>query len=325
MKAVGRDAYGSADLVGFRDIERPAVAPGEVLVRVRAAGLDRGVWHMMTGRPYLLRAAGFGLRRPKTGTLGSDLAGVVETAGAEVTGLAPGDAVFGGGTGSFAEYAVARPGGLARMPANLTYEQAAAVPVSGVTALQALRDRGRLQAGQQVLIIGASGGVGSFAVQLATAFGAHVTGVCSTANLDLVRSLGADRVIDYTQDDWAGGAHRYDLILDIAGNPAPTRLRRALTPTGTAVLVGGEEGGSLTGGMDRQLRALALSVFVRQRLTGMLCQERAADLERLTELIESGRLTPRVDRSYPLDRLPEAMRHLVAGRAGGKVAIAVRS
>ncbi len=197
------------------------------------------------------------------------------------------------------------------------------VAISGLTALQGLRDNGQVEPGQEVLIIGASGGVGTFAVQIARAFGAHVTGVCSTTKCDLVKSLGADQVLDYTRDDWADGAHRYDLILDIAGNPAPSRLRRALEPTGTAVIVGGEEGGSLTGGMDRQLRALALSIVVRQRLTGFLCKENSTDLQQLTHLIEAGKVTPSVDRAFPLNKVQEAMRHLDAGQARGKVAITV--
>jgi NADPH:quinone reductase-like Zn-dependent oxidoreductase len=210
---------------------------------------------------------------------------------------------------------------LARKPANITFEQAAVAPVSALTALQALTDAGRVKQGDKVLVIGAPGGVGSHAVQLAKAFGAEVTGVCSTAKLDLMRSLGADHVIDHSSEDFADRVHRYDLILDIAGNPAPARLRRALTTTGTAIVIGGEEGGSLTGGMGRQLRALALSLFVRQRLTTVLCKERSADLERLTELIEAGKLTPSVERTYPLDQVPQAMRHLAAGRARCKIAI----
>ena len=267
MKAVVRDRYGSADVLAVRDVERPVAGDGEVLVRVRAAGLDRGAWHVMTGQPYLMRIAGFGLRRPKNHGLGTELAGVVEAVGAGVTGLNPGDAVFGVGSASFAEYTVARPAGLAPAPANLTSEQAAAVPVSAVTALQALRYHGQLKAGQSVLVIGASGGVGSFAVQLAKAFGATVTGVCSTAKTDLVRSLGADRVIDYTTGDIAAGGQRFDLVLDIGGNRPVAVLRRLLKPKGTLVLVGGEGGGRWTG-LGRQLRSMMLSPFVGQRLGG---------------------------------------------------------
>jgi NADPH:quinone reductase-like Zn-dependent oxidoreductase len=322
MQAIVQDTYGSADVLRLARIARPEIADNEVLLRVHAAGLDRGAWHLMTGTPYLLRL-GFGVRVPKNPVLGREVAGTVVAVGSAVTRFATGDEAFGIGRGAFAEYAAAREDKLARKPANTTFEQAAVVSVSALTALQALTDVGRVEQGQKVLVIGASGGVGSYAVQLAKAFGAEVTGVCSTAKLDLVRSLGADHVIDYTRDDFADGAHRYDLILDIAGNPALSRLRRALTPTGTAVITGGEEGGSWTGGIDRQLRALTLSRFVGQRLTSVLCKERSADLERLTDLIEAGKVTPSIDRTYSLDRVPDAMRHLVAGRARGKVAITV--
>jgi NADPH:quinone reductase-like Zn-dependent oxidoreductase len=319
MKAVARDTYGSADLLEVRDVERPTAAGAEVLVRVRAAGLDRGVWHVMTGRPYLIRLAGFGVRRPKTATLGSDLAGVVEVAGADVRGLAPGDAVFGIGRGSLTEYATARPGQLARMPANLTYEQAAAVPVSGLTALQSLRDRGRIQAGQHVLIIGASGGVGTFAVQIAKAFGAEVTGVCSTAKTGLVRSIGADHVIDYTAGDIRDGNRHYDLVLDIGGNRPLTVLRRLLTAKGTLIIAGGEGGGRWFGGIDRQLRAMALSPFVGQRLGTLIASENSNDLDTLRALIEDGAVTPVIDRVCSLPEIPDAMRDLEAGRVRGKV------
>jgi NADPH:quinone reductase-like Zn-dependent oxidoreductase len=323
MKAVVRDTYGSADLLEVRDVERPAAAGDDVLVRVHAAGIERGAWHVMTGRPYLLRIAGFGLRRPKNPGLGSELAGVVEAVGADVTGLAAGDAVFGVGRDSFAEYALARPDKLARMPANLTYEQAAAVPVSGLTALQALRDRGRIQAGQHVLIIGASGGVGTFAVQIAKAFGAEVTGVSSTAKTDLVRSIGADHVIDYTVGDIDDGNRRYDLVLDIAGNRPITVLRRLLTPNGTLVIAGGEGGGRWFGGIDRQLRATALSPFVGQRLGTFIASQSSDDLDTLRVLIEDGAVTPVIDRACSLDEIPDAMRDLEAGRVRGKVVVKV--
>ena len=321
MRAIVQDAYGHADVLRLARIPRPEAADNEVLVRVHAAGLDRGVWHVMTGLPYLGRLA-FGVRKPKEPVLGFDVAGTVVAVGSAVTRFSAGDEVFGFGKGAFAEYAVVREDKLARKPVNLSFEQAAVVPVSAVTALQGL-DAGRVEQGQKVLIIGASGGVGSYAVQLAKAFGAQVTGVCSTAKLDLVRSLGADHVIDYTRDDFADGAHRYDLILDIAGNPTLSRLRHALTPTGTAVITGGEDGGNLTGGMNRQLRALALSPFVRQRLTMFLGKVRSSDLERLIELIEAGTVTPSLDRTYTLDRVPEAIDHLEAGKVRGKVAITI--
>jgi len=323
MSAIVQDAYGDARVLRHEHVARPSVADDEVLVRVSAAGLDRGTWHLMAGKPYLMRIAGLGLRRPKDRIIGRDLAGTVAGVGAGVTGFAVGDEVFGVGRGSFAEYAVAGQDKLARKPANLSFEEAAVVPISAATALHALTDAGRVESGQRVLVIGASGGVGSYAVQLAKALGAEVTGVASTDKLDLVRALGADHVIDYTRDDYADGRQTYDLILDIAGNPTLRRLRRALTPTGTAVLVGGEDGGSLTGGMNRTVRALALSRFVRQRFAAFINDERSSYLERLTELIEAGRVTPTIDRTYPLDRAPEAMRHLEAGLARGKVAISI--
>jgi len=322
MRAVVQGAYGSPDVFRLAQIRIPEAADNEVLVRVHAAGLDRGTWHLMVGQPYLLRLA-FGFRKPKSPVPGLDLAGTVVSVGSAVGKFSPGEEIFGTGHGSFAEYTVAPEDQLARKPRGLSFEQAAVVPVSGLTALQALTDVGSLEAGQRVLIIGASGGVGSYAVQLAKALGAEVTGVSSTAKLDLVRSLGADHVIDYTQEDFADGAERYDLILDIAGNPTLSRLRRVLTPTGTAVIVGGEQGGRLTGGLDRQFRAAALSLFVRQRLTFFVSKERGSDLERLTEFIEAGKLMPSIDEIFALDQVPEAMRHLAAGKVRGKIAITI--
>jgi NADPH:quinone reductase-like Zn-dependent oxidoreductase len=322
MRAIVQDEYGEADVLRLARVPRPQIGDAEVLVHVRAAGVDRGVWHVMTGLPYLGRLA-FGLRRPKNPVLGGDVAGTVVAVGSAVTGLTAGDEVYGWGRGTFAEYAVVPATRLARKPANLSFEQAAVVPVSASTAWQGLHDAGRIQAGQHVLVVGASGGVGSYAVQLAKAAGAEVTGVASTEKLDLVRALGADHVIDYRTQDWADGARRYDLILDIAGNPPLGKLRRALTPTGTAVITGGEDGGSFSGGMNRQLRALALSPFVKQRLTFFLGVVRRRDLERLTELIEAGEVTPSVGASYPLDRAPEAIRDLASGKIRGKAAIVV--
>jgi NADPH:quinone reductase-like Zn-dependent oxidoreductase len=322
MQAIVQDEYGSVDVLRRGQAARPDIAENEVLVRVHAAGMDRGTWHMMTGRPYLLRVMGFGFRGPKNRVAGIDVAGTVAAVGSSVTRFAVGDEVYGMSRGSFAEFAAALEDKLARKPANLTFEQAAVVPISAGTALQAL-DAGRAQSGQKVLILGASGGVGSYAVQLAKALGAEVTGVSSTTKTDLVRSLGADHVLDYTQDDFADGTRRYDLILDIGGNPPLSRLRRALTPTGTAVIVGGEEGGRWTGGLGRSLRAPLVSLFVRQRLTMLASKERASDLERLTPLIESGQVTPSIDRTYPLDEVPEAMRRLEAGDVRGKIVITV--
>lgn len=323
MRAIVQDRYGAADVFVLAQVARPEIADNEVLVRVQAAGLDRGTWHMMAGRPYLLRLLGFGFRRPKNRVPGLDVAGTVIAVGSSVTRFSPGEEVFGISRGSFAEYAAVREDKLARKPANLTFDQAAVVPISAGTALQALTDVGGVEQGQRVLIIGASGGVGSYAVQLAKAFGAEVTGVCSTAKLDLVRSLGADHVVDYTRQDFAGGTSRYDLVLDIGGNSTLSRLRSALTPTGTLVIVGGEEGGRWTGGFGRSLRAPLLSLFVPQRLTMLASKERAGDLERLSPLIEAGKVVPSIDRTYPLDRVAEAMRHLEAGEVRGKVAITI--
>ena len=322
MRAVTQDTYGSSETWHLTDIDQPEIEAEEVLVRVRAAGLDRGTWHSMTGRPYLMRIMGFGLRAPKNRVPGLAVAGTVVAVGSKVTRLAVGDEVFGVSRGAFAEYAAAREDKLARKPSNLTFEQAAAVPVSATTAIQGLR-AGRIEAGQKVLILGASGGVGTYAVQLAKAFGAEVTGVCSTAKTGLVRSLGADHVIDYTAEDATDGPNRYDLILDIGGNTRLSHLRRVLTPTGTLVIVGGESKGNWTGGFGRSLRAPVLSLFVRQRLTMLASKEHYADLEPLTELIEAGKITPSIDRTYPLDEAQEAMRHLEAGQVRGKVAIVI--
>ncbi len=247
----------------------------------------------------------------------------MEAVGKDVTRFQPGDEVFGIGKGAFAEYARAREDKLAPKPANLTFEQAAAVAISGLTALQGLRDHGKVRPGQKVLVIGASGGVGTFAVQLAKAFGADVTGVCSTTKVDLVRSIGADHVIDYTREDFADGEQRYDLILDIGGNSSLSRLRRALTPRGTLVIVGGETGGRWLGGTDRQLRALMLSPFVAQKLGTFISTENHEDMIVLSELIEAGKVTPVIDRTYPLSEAPEAIRYLEEGHARGKVVITV--
>jgi NADPH:quinone reductase-like Zn-dependent oxidoreductase len=322
MKAIVQDTYGSADVLELRDVEKPETGDDQVLVRVHAAGVDRGAWHLMTGRPYLIRAMGYGLRAPRRRVRGRELAGRVETVGRGVTRFRPGDAVMGIAEGTFAEHAAAREDRLARKPSNLTFEQAAAVPISGITALQAVRDQGRVRPGQRVLVIGASGGVGTFAVQLAKAFGAEVTGVCSTAKVDLVRSLGADHVIDYTRDDIGGG--RYDVILDVGGRRPLSRLRRALTPSGTLVLVGGEGGDRLTGGMKRQLQAVATSPFSRQRLRTFIARERGEDLRVLAELIEAGKVTPAVGRTYALSEAPAALRSLEEGTARGKLVVTVQ-
>jgi NADPH:quinone reductase-like Zn-dependent oxidoreductase len=323
MRAIVQDRYGDLDVLELRDIDRPVPKANEVLVRVHAAGLDRGVWHVMTGLPYLIRLVGFGVRRPRVRVRGMDLAGRVEAVGEQVTRFRPGDAVFGWADGSYAEYASVPEDHLVPMPANIGFEQAAAVPISGFAALQAVRDEGEVQPGQKVLVIGASGGVGSFAVQLAKAFGAEVTGVAGTAQLELVGSIGADDVIDYTREDVTDGTRHWDVILDTAGHRSLSRLRRALSRRGTLVIVGSEGRGRWLGGFDRQLRALLLSRFVSQRLRALSSKPRHDDLQVLEELIRAGRLRPLVDRTYPLAEVPEAIRHLVEGHGRGKVVITV--
>ncbi len=323
MKAIVQDKFGPADGLELRDIETPEIGATEVLVRVHAAGVDRGVWHVMTGLPYPIRLAGYGFRAPKYGVPGTDLAGVVTAVGTDVTRFAPGDEVFGTGIGTYAEFARAREDQLVAKPANLSFEQAAALPVSGVTALQALRDRGAVQPGERVLVIGASGGVGTYAVQLAKAFGAQVTGVSSTTKVDLVRSLGADHVVDYSREDFAATGTRYDLILDIGGNASLSRLRRALTPKGRLVIVGGETSGRWLGGSDRQVRAMALSMFVGQKLGTFIAGVKQEDLLVLAKLAEAGQLTPAIDRTFSLDEAPKAIRHVEEGHARGKVVVVI--
>ena len=323
MTAVVQPAYGDAEVLHVEETAVPTIGAGEVLVRVAAAGMDRGTWHSMTGRPYLMRVLGFGLRRPKNPVPGLDVAGSVVAIGAEVTRFAVGDVVFGASRGSFAEYAAAREDKLARVPAGLSPEQAAVLGISGMTAVQAVETAGRVAPGQRVLVIGASGGVGSFAVQVAKAAGAEVTGVSSTAKTDLVRALGADHVLDYTRDDVTDGTRTYDLVIDIGGNRRLSRLRRALTPTGTLVVVGGEDGGSVTGGFGRSLRAVALSPFVHQRLTMVAAKEHHEFLDRLVELVEAGALTPAIDSTVTLEQVPDAMRRLEQGQVRGKVAVRV--
>ncbi len=321
MKAIVQDTYGSSDVLRLREIPPPDIGDDDVLVRVLAAGVDRATWHLMTGRPYLVRVVGFGLRAPKVPVPGSHVAGRVESVGKNVTRFATGDEVYGTATGAFAEYASARPDKLAPKPANLTFEQAAVVPHSGFAALQALRDHGKVQPGQKVLIIGAAGAVGSFAVQLAKAFGAEVTGVCNGSEVDLVRSLGADHVIDYTRDDFADGNGAHDLIIDTGGNSSLSRLRSALAAQGTLVIVGGEGGGQWFGGVDRQLRAHLLSPFVSHKLGTFVAKENAQDLLVLNELIESGKVAPVIGRTYPLSEAADAFRQLEAGHSRGRIVI----
>lgn len=326
MKAIVQDVYGSADVLELRNIDRPPIGDEEVLVQVHAAGVDPGVWHLMAGEPYLIRAMGFGLRAPKVKVRGRDVAGVVAAAGARVTRFGAGDQVYGTcESGSFAEYAAAPEQRLAAKPTGLSFEQAAVVPISGVTALQAVRDSGRVRPEQQVMVIGAAGGVGSFAVQIAKASGARVTGVCSSPKADLVLSIGADDVIDYTHDEIDCHGARYDVVIDTAGNRPLSLLRRAMTPHGTLVLVGGEHGGGRAlGGFDRQLlRAPLVSMFAGQRLRGLTAKEGAADLEAITRLIDSGAVTPVIDRTYALADAPDAIRYLAEGHAAGKVVVTV--
>jgi NADPH:quinone reductase-like Zn-dependent oxidoreductase len=320
MRAIVQTKYGSPrDVLTMTEMERPVPGDDEVLIRVHAAGVDPGVWHVTAGLPYLVRIMGFGLRRPKTRVPGMDLAGRVVGVGKNVTVFQPGDEVFGAGRGSFAEYALAKVDNLAPMPADLGFEQAAVIPVSGITALEGLRDVGRIEAGQTVLIIGAGGGVGSFAVQIAKAYGAEVTGVCSSGKVDLVRSIGADHVIDYTKADLGDG--RYDLILDTGGRRPLRALRRALARNGALALVGGEWGGRWTGGFGRHLRAVMLSPFVGQRLRAVMAREGREDLLVLRELIEAGKVTPVLDRTFGLDDAAEAIQYVEDGHARGKVAI----
>ncbi|HYI45894.1 MAG TPA: NAD(P)-dependent alcohol dehydrogenase [Actinomycetota bacterium] len=325
MKAIVQDRYGAADVLELRDIAKPEIERNEVLVRVHAAGVDRGVWHLMTGLPYFLRLIipELGMRGPKNPVRGSDVAGVVEAVGKGVTTFQPGDEVFGIGQGSYAEYTRVLENKLAPKPANLSFEQAAVVPISGLTALQAVRDSGKVQPGKKVLIIGASGGVGTFAVQIAKSFGAEVTGLCSTTKTDLVRSLGADHVIDYTREDFADKEHYYDVILDTGGHSSLSHLRRALAPKGTVVIVGAETDGKWFGGFDRSIRAMVLSLFVSQKLVAFVNSENAEDLIVIKGFIESSKVTPTVDRTFSLGEAPKAISYLVDGHARGKVSITV--
>jgi NADPH:quinone reductase-like Zn-dependent oxidoreductase len=325
MKAIAQYAYGSVDTLALRDVDIPAVGDREVLVKVHAAGVDPGVWHLMTGRPYLVRLMGMGFRRPKVAVRGRDLSGVVEAVGSRVRRFRPGDEVYGvSRLGSFAEYARSNESELAVKPVNLTFEQAAAVPISGMTALQALRDVGVVQDGQEVMVIGAAGGVGAFAVQIAHALGARVTGMCSTAKADFVSSLGADDVIDYTREEVGARGAKFDLIVDTAGRRSLSLLRRALKPNGTLAIVGGEGGGRWLGGFDRQiLRAPFLSLFSSQRLRPVTSKERREDLEQLTKLIEHGKITPVIDRTFPLEESPDAIGYLAQGHPRGKIVVAI--
>ncbi len=323
MKAIVYQEYGSADVLELADIDEPTVGDNEVLVRVRAASLNPYDWHFMTGLPYFARMM-FGLREPKAKRLGADLAGEVEAVGGKVTQFQPGDEVFGEVVaGALAEYVCVSEDSLALKPSNLTFEQAAAVPMGGLTALQGLRDKGHMQPGHQVLINGASGGVGTFAVQIAKSFGAKVTGVCSTTNVAMVRSLGADHVIDYTQTDFTSGDRRYDVMLDGIGNHSPSKCRRVLNRNGVYVAIFGQPEHRWLGPLAQVLRMLLLSPFVSQKLVVFNAKTIREDLQTLKDLIEAGEVTPVIDRTYPLGDAPEAMRYLEEGHARGKVLIAV--
>ena len=324
MRAILQRAYGSSETLQLGQIARPTIKADQVLVEVHAAGVDRGVWHLMTGLPYLVRLMGFGFRRPKQPVPGADVAGRIVAVGKDVDRFTVGDEVFGIASGAYAEYAIADADKLARKPASLPFDQAAVSAISGITALQALTEIGHVEAGQDVLVIGASGGVGSYAVQLAKALGATITGVASGSKAELVRSLGADAVVDYATDDYLDGSTRYDLIIDIGGRNPLRALRKALTKRGTLVIVGGEGGDKLTGGMGRQLGALALSPFVSQRLTMFISTEHYRFIEQLAGFIERGEVTPSVGARYELEQAPAAIDDMLAGRTQGKSVIAVR-
>lgn len=321
MKAIVQRRYGAPEAVlELGEIDQPMVGDREVRLRVHAASVNPADWHVIRGKPFFVRLAGSGLRRPRNPVPGTDVAGVVGAVGKDVTRFRPGDEVFGWCRGAYAEYAPAAEDRLAPKPTSLTFEQAAAVPLAALTALQGLRDKGQVQPGQTVLVIGASGGVGTFAVQIAKALGAEVTGVCSTRNLELVRSIGADHVIDYTRQDFTRGGQRYDLIFQLAGTSSPSACRRALNPRGTLVLSSGD--GRLSG-IDRIVKAMATSPFVGQRLVTWVANENGADLVALKEIIESGKVGPVIDRTYPLSETPEAVRYVEAGHTQGKVVVTV--
>jgi NADPH:quinone reductase-like Zn-dependent oxidoreductase len=321
LKAITYHRYGSPEVLEFQEVDEPIVRDDEVLVRVRAASANPRDWHFMRGLPAFMRLQ-FGLRRPKHSGLGSDIAGQVEAVGADVTRFRPGDEVYADVVmGGFAELAGVPEAFVAPKPANLTFEQAAAVPLAALTALQGLRDHGQVQPGHKVLVIGAAGGVGTFAVQLAKWLGAEVTGVCSTRNVELVRSLGADHVVDYSREDVTRGGRRYDLVFQLAGTQSPSDLRRALAPGGTLLLSSGESDGRLIGPVDRIIKALLLAPFVRQRLVPFVAKRSGDDLRVVKELIEAGTVTPVIDRTYPLSDVPEAIGYLEEGHARGKVVI----
>lgn len=319
MKAVVCPRYGSPDVLKFEEVEKPAPKDDEILIRIRAAAVNPLDWHLMRGSPFIVRLAA-GLLRPKSPRTGVDGAGEVEAVGGKVTRFKAGDEVFGCCKGAFAEYACAAETTMVRKPDNLNFAQAAALPVAGLTALQALRKHGQIQPGQKVLVNGAAGGVGTFAVQIAKSLGAEVTGVCSTRNVQMVRAIGADRVIDYTGKDFTGNGERYDVLLDCIGNHSLAACRQVLQDNGTYVVVGSKDRG-FWGPMARLLSAILLSRFVNQNLVGFLAKTNEADLETLRQLAGSGKVTPVIDRTYSLNKTPEAVRYLETGHARGKVVI----
>ena len=319
MKAIVQDRYGPADVLKARDLETPPIGDDEVLVRVHAASVHIGDWILMTGSPFVMRFA-TGLRKPKNPVPGTDIAGTVEAVGKDVTRHRPGDEVVGWCAGAFAEYAAAPEDQFVPKPATLTFEQAAAIGVSATTALQLLRDNGKVQPGQKVLINGASGGVGTFAVQIAKAFGAEVTGVTSTKNVDLVRSIGADHVVDYTREDFTTGAGRFDLILDNVGNHSMARIRRVLKPTGTLISNGG---GHASGKLGRTLRTMLVSMFVRQQASPTVKTQNHDDLVALKRMVDAGAITPVIDSTYPLSETAKAIGRVASGRARGTIVISI--
>jgi NADPH:quinone reductase-like Zn-dependent oxidoreductase len=325
MKAIVQDRFGPPDVLRLADVDPPEPGPDDVLVRVAAAGLNPYDWHILRGDPLVARLmGGMGFRRPNARVAGVDAAGEVTAVGANVSQLRPGDAVLGFCAGALAEYARAKADGVVPKPARLSFEQAAAVPMAALTALQGLRDTGGLRAGQRVLINGAAGGVGTYGVQIATALGAEVTGVCSSGNVELVRSIGAAHVVDYTAEDFTDGRVRYDVILDNVGNRPLSRLRQALTPTGTLLLNGGGSPGHVIGALGPMARAVVTDRFVRQRLRPFLSKPNRADLLTVTGLIDDERVTPVLDRTYPLAQTAEGLRHVERGHTRGKVVVTVR-
>lgn len=325
MRAITQRAYGSAEVLKLEHIDRPEIDADQVLLQVVAAGLDRGVWHLMAGEPYLVRLMGYGFTKPKNSVPGLDVAGRVVAVGADVTRFGPGDEVFGIADGAFGEYAAADEAKLVHKPANVTFQTAAVATVSGITALEALTAVGHLEAGQRVLVIGASGGVGSFAVQIAKALGATVTGVASTQKLEFVRSLGADAVFDYTTGEISDIGQNFDLVVDIGGRNRLSQLRRVVTRAGTLVIVGGENGGRFTGGVGRQIRAVLLSPFVKQRLTFFVSEESRTFIDPLAQYLADGVVVPAIGQSYALDEVPEALERMEAGDLVGKAVVTVAS